>query len=162
MSPAPDVQALVRQLRADGCELTTDRPSVWAFGDGPALASELASLVLQGRKTATAGLLWAHEAEGDRVPAPGDVSIVTDWDGRPLAVLETTEVRIVPFEAVDAEHARAEGEGDLSLEDWRRGHWDFFQRECARLGRQPSWRMPVVCERFRLLHRVGQSAGGNA
>jgi uncharacterized protein YhfF len=109
-------------------------------------------LVVRGRKRATAGLLWRSELAGGP-PLPGDRQVIVDAEGTPRAVIEMTDVRVVPFEDVDAAFAAAEGEGDLSLAHWRRVHWDFFVRECERLGREPSVRMPVVCMRFRVVHR---------
>ena len=124
----------------------------FAFGDSDALADALAQLVLAGRKRATAGLLWAFEAEGKRLPRAGDLSIVTSWGGQPLCVIETLQVDVLPFDQVDAEFAATEGEGDGSLAYWRRAHAEYFARECARLRRTPSDTMPVVCERFALVH----------
>ena len=121
----------------------------FAFGDSPALADELAALVLQGTKRATAGLLWAFQAEGKPLPKSGDLSIVTSGAGVPLCVIETLAVEIVPFDQVSADFAAAEGEGDGSLAFWRAAHSQFFGRECARLGRRFEPDMPVVCERFR-------------
>jgi len=126
-------------------------PQAWAFGGTPAQADELLGLVLAGMKTATAGALWDYEAAGEPVPADGDLSIVLDGDGRPRALLRTTDVRVVPFEEVDAEHARLEGEGDLSLDFWRRAHESFFTEYAAHdRGFDPT--MPVVLERFEMLY----------
>lgn len=44
-----------------------------------------------------------------------------------------------------------EGEGDGSLEYWRKAHWAFFSRECKRIGRAPAESMPVVCSVFEVL-----------
>ncbi len=122
------------------------------FGDTPELASELLDLVVQGKKTATAGLLWAWDANDGGPPKEGQTYIVHDWDGAARAVIENTQVTIVPFDRVDAQFAAAEGEDDLSLASWRRAHWEYFGRECKRLGRSPSQIMPVVCLRFRVLY----------
>jgi uncharacterized protein YhfF len=122
------------------------------FGDSEALAQELADLVLAGSKRATAGALWSFEAAGKRLPRPGDLSVVTAWDGRPLCVIRTTRVELMPFDAVSAEFAAAEGEGDGSLAFWRRVHTAYFGRECARIGRLFAKDMPVCCERFELVH----------
>ena len=43
---------------------------------------------------------------------------------------------------------------DAEFEARRRAHWSFFSRECARIGRQPSQDMPVVCTSFEVLHVV--------
>ena len=125
---------------------------VWYFGDGRELADELAALVTAGKKTATASLYWEYEAEGEAMPQVGGYSVITSFDGEPQCILQTTEIRILPFEQVDAQFAADEGEGDLSLEYWRDAHWRFFSRACERLGLQPGPHMPVVCERFRKVY----------
>jgi uncharacterized protein YhfF len=125
----------------------------FAFGDSKELANSLADLVMRGVKRATAGSLWAFEFENKALPKPGDLSVVTDWDGNPLCVIETVNVEIVPFEEVSAEFAATEGEGDGSLEFWRQGHTSYFTRECARIGRTFSVTMPVVCEKFKVVFK---------
>jgi uncharacterized protein YhfF len=128
------------------------------FGDSEDMATELAELVLQGTKRATAGALWSYEAEGQRLPQPGDLSIVTDWSGQPLCVIQTQSVEVVAFREVTAEFAATEGEGDGSLAFWQQAHREFFSRECATLGREFSESMPVVCERFAVVYRTATSA----
>jgi uncharacterized protein YhfF len=123
------------------------------FDDNEATANELADLVLAGVKRATAGLVWSFENAGGSPPEPGALSVVTYWDGRPACVIETLQVEVLPFDQVTAEFAAIEGEGDGSLAYWRRVHWAYFGRECARLGREPSLTMPVACERFSVIYR---------
>ncbi|MEO7853078.1 MAG: ASCH domain-containing protein [Rubrivivax sp.] len=118
------------------------------FDDNAASADELAALVLAGRKRATAGLLWAHESAGQPLPQRGDLSVVTLFSGQPVCVIETQKVRIVAFSEVDADFAATEGEGDGSLDYWRRAHTAFFGRECQRLSREFDAQAPVVCEEF--------------
>ncbi|HTL26360.1 MAG TPA: ASCH domain-containing protein [Burkholderiales bacterium] len=123
------------------------------FDDNEPSANELAALVLAGVKRATAGLLWALEADRKVLPKRGDLSVMTDWGGTPLCVIETQLVEIVPYEAVTSEFAAIEGEGDGSLRFWREAHWAYFGRECARIGRTRDPRMPVVCEQFEVVYR---------
>lgn len=123
------------------------------FGDNESSANKLARLVLAGTKRATASLVWAYEAEKRPPPKAGDLSVVTDWDGNPLCVMETKAVAIAPFDKVGEEFAATEGEGDRSLRYWREVHWACFGRECKGLGRQPSPDMPVVCETFEVIYR---------
>lgn len=59
---------------------------------------------------------------------------------------------IVAFNEVSAKYTAIEGEGDGSLEYWRKGHWNFFSRECRRIGREPTETMPVICNVFEVLH----------
>jgi len=136
-----------------GAGVTSRFYEAFHFDDHEASANELGELVLAGTKRATAGLLWAYEAENRKPPSPGALSIVTNWNGTPLCVIETRAVSIVPFDEVSEEFAATEGEGDGSLRFWREAHWAFFGRECARIGRTPDPRMPVVCERFEVAYR---------
>lgn len=134
----------------------------FCFGDGEEFAGELAELVLRGTKRATAGSVWSVEAEAKRLPQPGDLSIVTDWSGQPLCVIETQSVNVVPFRDVTAEFAAAEGEGDGSLSYWREAHRRYFTRECASAGREFSEEMLVACECFEVVYRPTTSSGGLA
>ena len=83
------------------------------------MAAGLLALVLSGTKTATAGALWDYEVEGEELPTSGALGIVTDGRSVPQALVMTTQVVIVPFDEVSAEHAYLEGEGDRSLATWR-------------------------------------------
>ncbi|MDO9302354.1 MAG: ASCH domain-containing protein [Anaerolineales bacterium] len=123
------------------------------FGDHPKLADELGYLVVSGIKTGTCSALWEWEAEGNPIPQPGLISIVLDGLGQPICIIETTEVLVSRFNAVDEEFARAEGEGDLSLEYWRKAHTTFFSRVLSKIGREFSEDMPLVCERFKLIYK---------
>ena len=130
----------------------------FAFGNSERMANELAALVLQGTKRATASLVWTYEQESKAQPKPGDLSIVTTWSKEPLCVIETTVVEVVPFSEVSEDFARIEGEDGGSLESWRRNHSKFFAGECARLGRRPEEHMLVVCERFRVVYQAPGAA----
>ncbi len=123
------------------------------FDDNEKSANGLLELVLAGTKRATASLVWAYEAEKAPLPKVGNLSVVTDWPGRPACVIETTIVEVVSFESVTDRFAAIEGEGDGSLRYWREVHWACFGRECLRIGREPSLQMPVVCEQFDVIYR---------
>ncbi|OFE16725.1 ASCH domain-containing protein [Humibacillus sp. DSM 29435] len=127
----------------------TLQPPAWAFGATPEQADELLGLVLDGNKTATASSLGDYAREGEQPPEPGLLGILLDGAGHPRALVVTTEARVVPFDQVDADHARDEGEGDRSLEHWRTVHERFFA-EHTDGGFWPD--MPVVLERFRVLY----------
>ena len=127
------------------------RPNAFAFGDSPSLADELAALVEIGRKQATTSLPIEFTSDDLPLPVVGDVSIVTRADGSPVAIIELTEVRYVPFRAVYAAFAADEGEGDRTLAWWQTAHRRYFRRVSAKLGRAFDDDMPVICQRFRLV-----------
>ncbi|HVF47789.1 MAG TPA: ASCH domain-containing protein [Pyrinomonadaceae bacterium] len=135
----------------DAVEL--DEPyQVWYFGHTPELAEELAALVLQGKKTATASLAETNLRKPDEAPIHNGYSVVTDYYGEPMCVVQTTEMRHMAFRDVDPVFAAQEGEGDRSLEYWQRVHRECFTLEAERLGFSFDENSVVCCERFRLLY----------
>lgn len=124
----------------------------WSFGDGPRMADELGRLVASGRKTATCSALWELEAEGEPLPRPGEKAVILDGSGGPLCVIETTEVAVRRFDEVDERFAYEEGEGDRSLGHWRAAHRRFFTGTLPPIGREFAEDMPLVCERFYVIH----------
>jgi len=144
-------------LPASGVEMVP--PPAWSFGRDPEQADALLALVLDGTKTATASAEVEYAAEGEPLPEPGSLGIVLDGEGRPRALISTTEVRVVAFDQVDAEHARLEGEGDRSLAHWREVHERFFA-ETAGPGRGFEPSMPVVLERLRVVWAEPDGPGG--
>jgi len=85
------------------------------------------------------------------VPEVGQFSVITNWNGEPQCIVEITEVEITPYNEVTAEFAMIEGEGDKSLEYWRKVHWEFFSMECEEIGKEPSGEMLVVLEKFKVI-----------
>jgi uncharacterized protein YhfF len=123
------------------------------WGDSPVMADELGALVVQGTKTATCSALWEWEAEGNPIPQAGMITIALDGRGEPLCIVETVEVTVRNYNAVDADFAREEGEGDLSLNYWREEHRNYFSRVLKKVGKEFSEEMPLVCERFRVIYK---------
>lgn len=130
--------------------------SAWYFSDNEQDADELAQLVKTGRKRATTSALWAY-INDEPIPAAGEFSVVTNFAGEAQCIIRATKVDIVPFDQVNEEHARLEGEGERSLEHWRKVHWAIFSRELTALGKQPEATMPVICEQFEVVYGADKS-----
>lgn len=124
----------------------------WYFGDSPQLAHELADLVVNGPKRATAGDTELYEKHPEAAAVPDGYSVVTEFDGTPRAVIRTTWLDTRPLNEVDAQFAWDEGEGDRTLPDWLDGHTRYFTRSRAEEGRTFSPTMRVTLERFELLY----------
>jgi uncharacterized protein YhfF len=117
----------------------------FSFGDSPALADELAALVLAGLKRATC---WA--ANDGMLTEVGKRMVMLNGSGRPLAVVETMELVQRRFSEVDAAFAYDEGEGDRSLAYWEQAHRAYFSRRG-----QFAEGMLLYCERFRVVELIG-------
>jgi uncharacterized protein YhfF len=133
-------------------EINTDAPfQIWFFGNTHALARELGELVMSGKKIATASLVSINEMKPEFAPIPDGYSVVTDFDGNPLCVIQTTEIRHLPFDEVDAQFAFDEGEGDQTLGSWREGHWRYFTKEAGESAVEFDEKSLICCERFKKL-----------
>ncbi|MFE3717219.1 ASCH domain-containing protein [Streptomyces cyaneofuscatus] len=140
-------------------------PFLLAF-PGP-LRDRLVAAVLSGEKVSTSGLLAEYELEGEELPPVGERSALIDSEGREVAVVELTEVRVLPLGEVDLQHALDEGEGYRSVAEWRAGHEAFWHGEEMReaMG-DPSFTVDdgtmIVAERFRVVEVLeggGASSG---
>lgn len=129
----------------------TTELEVFFFGNEPQLASQLAHHVIKGTKHGTTGWVAGAEHEGSSIPRPGMVSIVTDGFGIPLCAIETTRVDRARFRDAGPEIAAAEGEGDLSLADWRAAHQRYYEAEGARIGVPFTDDAEMYYEYFRIL-----------
>lgn len=79
-------------------------------------------------------------------------SIILDKQDHAVCIIQTTEVTIIPFDQVNDEHAYLEGEGDRTLDYWRKIHADFFTQEMENMGQQFHKDMLVVCEKFKVVY----------
>ena len=61
-----------------------------------------------------------------RCRGPGLRQAVVDSGGRPVAVIETTAVRVMRLADVNLDHALGEGERYTSVAEWRAGHEQFW------------------------------------
>lgn len=119
------------------------------FGDSPGMADDLAALVGEGTKRATAS--WMRDPAAER-PEPGRHWIVLDGGGQPVCVVRTEQVQSRVFADVDPAFAWDEGEGDRTLEHWRAVHRAFFERRGEELGIPFDEGEILVLERFRPVH----------
>ncbi|MFE7527360.1 ASCH domain-containing protein [Kitasatospora sp. NPDC057542] len=137
----------------DPCVLALP-PVEFAF-PGP-LRDQLVAAILDGAKTSTTALVACYEHEGEPLPLAGERSAVLDSHGRRVAVIETTDVRVVPLAEVDLQHALDEGEGCTGVAEWRTAHERFWSSpEMLDALDDPGFTVddstPVVLQRFRLV-----------
>ena len=122
---------------------------------GP-LRDQLVAAILAGAKTTTSGLVTGYEHDQEPLPRPGLRQAVVDSDGNPVAVIETTAVRVLRLADVDLAHALGEGEGYTSVADWRAGHEEFWHSaDMRRAMDDPEFTVGddtlVVAQTFRLV-----------
>lgn len=75
-----------------------------------------------------------------------------DSNDEAICIIEITKVDIVPFKDVSADHAFKEGEGDKTLEWWRKAHIDFFKTYFEEFGLMFSEDSRIVLEEFQVVY----------
>lgn len=127
----------------------TGEYEAWAFGGAP---DKLARLVVSRIKTATCSSLELMRYEGEPMPKIGDYSVILNSEGDAVCIIRTTRVYVETFERVAEEHAFKEGEGDRSLDYWRRIHMEFFTEELGAIGLTFDASSELVCEEFQVIY----------
>ncbi len=120
----------------------------WSFGSAP---DELADLVVRGIKTATSSAFALYELEGEAVPKAGDCSVILDSQDNAVCIIRDVRVLVIPFNEMTPELAALEGEGDCSLQYWKKVHTDFFIQEMSSAGLEFTEDMKVVFEEFEVV-----------
>lgn len=129
----------------DDLQMKYPGSQAWSIGDNADMANELADLVMKGIKTASCGSLASYQTE-ESAPKIGSFNIILNGFGSPVCVIRIVSMRLVRFCEVTEDFAKKEGEGDLSLDYWRKEHQAFFTREGFY-----SEKMELVAEEFELV-----------
>ena len=129
-----------------------DDIDAWQFGVEPDL---LAQLVLDGTKTATASAYDLYAVDNDPLPEVGSYDVVLDSKDQAVCIIQIKKVSVVAFDEVSEEHAFKEGEGDRSLEYWRKVHSNFVAKELASVNILFDEHSKVVCEEFEVVYPKG-------
>ncbi len=130
-----------------------DAPKTIHFCDNEKDANECSKLVLSGIKKATTDSLLGIQHRNERLPKIGDFIVVTDWEGEAQCIIEITKVTLKPFFSINEAYAQKEGEGDKSLDYWKKTHWDYYKRELEVFDREPRESMIVVCQEFEVVFK---------
>ena len=125
-----------------------EAPRTVHFCDNEKDANECAKLVKKGIKRTTSHSLLGLQYRKEPLPKVGDFTVVTNWEGKAQCIVRTTGVKFKPFFSIDETYAKLEGEGDKSLEYWKKTHWEYYERELEPFNRVPRESMIIVCEEF--------------
>ena len=100
---------------------------------------------------AGSSLVKDFETAGDPLPEVGNYWIILDSREKPRCLVKTVRVVISLFREIPEEVARAEGEGDLTVADWQRGHRAFFTPSLTKWGIPDLDEAEVITEFFDVL-----------
>lgn len=131
------------------------RYEAWSYG---VLPDELAELTQKEIKTATTSGFALYELEEEALPVENEYNVILDGDDQAICITVTTKVYVTPFEEVTERHAYKEGEGDRTLDYWRKVHIDFFTEAYQESNLVFNEQSLVVCEEFeKVFEGIGES-----
>jgi uncharacterized protein YhfF len=147
----PDPTALAAFLdRAGVAAEARSQPALqlrWIGLDAPTTRS-IFDLIRQGDKTGTFTLPWIVERTGLARPAVGQLLALIDFDGRPVLLLRTAEVREAVFGRVTAADIAIDGSPVRDPAVWKPLHTDYWNALLQPFGLTVSDDMPFWAERF--------------
>jgi len=128
-----------------------DYTGAFCFGTSAEQAADALRLILSGRKT-----LMVYPANGYKTAMkgnakPGDINIVTSWNGEPAAIIETTDVTEMPYSKITDEICRADAASE-SFADWRESFQPAIKLEIEELGGEFDDDTIMVVEKFKLVY----------
>ncbi len=146
----PSVSKLWESYTASNPAFKKDKlPEASYFHNNREDANRLAQLILNGKKQAGSNLYFFYEQANADLPKIGTKNIVTDFDGKAIAIIETKQVDTIPFNKISEDYAAMDmGTTIEPLEKWKKAHWAFFAPAIEENGGQPTEEMLIVCERF--------------
>ena len=110
------------------------------------------SLVLSGAKTATFTPFDSFEINRESIPVAGEVYVVLDSAEEPVAILEVTNVSVIPLNEIPWDLAARDGENE-NLSDWQDKMREFVEDEADLCGFDAREDSKIVCEIFRVIYR---------
>jgi 5-formyltetrahydrofolate cyclo-ligase len=119
----------------------------------PEIADELLNLYLNGKKTAGSSLVKDYELAKDPLPEVGNFWMILDSKSEPKCIVKTVRVKYYQFDQVPQEVAYAEGEGDLSLDHWKKAHREFFTPFLKEWGISDLDKETVVTEFYEVVYK---------
>ena len=123
-----------------------------SVGSTPETADEGVVLILDGTKTLTSSPFWDYP--DGKTPFVGALGVLLDGARRPRGIVETTQVEIMSFGAITEEMARAYGEGEQTVEWWRRVMGAFYRASAAHHNAVLTDDTPHIWEWFTVVHRL--------
>ncbi len=134
-------------LKVDPTELTVSSGPCGTFD----ITNSLIELYLAGKKSAASGLVEDYQSTGDPLPKAGDYWIVLDSRENPKIILKTISTEINKFKDLPLRIAIAEGEGDLSIDYWKKVHADLYKPFLKKWGVTHLDEAHIVTEHFEML-----------
>lgn len=123
----------------------------WKFGNTKKEADYLLKLVISKKKKATSSLYFLYKNKPLSLPKAGDKNIITDSKGQNKCLIKITKVTIKPFSKINSKFAYKEGEGNKTLDYWKRTHKKFFIKTLKKLNKPFNEDILIVCEEFKVL-----------
>ena len=124
-----------------------------SFAGNSDITDKLLDLYLLGKKTAGSSIVEDFLSAGDPLPQVGNFWIFLNSREEPSCILKTESIQIHKFYEVPLEIAIAEGEGDLTLDYWRKVHSKLYSPHLKLWGLESIQDATVITEFFSLVYR---------
>ncbi len=122
------------------------------FGIDAETTQMIFDYIKEGVKVGTFTLPWILENTGQSPAEAGQPVILIDYDGTPTLVLRILDTTTVSFGDIDASITRLDGPAVQDPAIWKPLHQQFWESQLEKFGLTVTDDMPVLVERFELVH----------
>ena len=152
----PDMAAIAAFFeaakKANPAEVRGNAYRVRAIGSTQDTMSRILAHVRKGDKRGTFSLPWLLEKTPEATPKVGEYVVLVDFDGKPGALVTTTELETITYDTITAAHTAIDGPAIRQLEKWQAIHKPYWTGAVAAIGKQFAGDMPVIVEHFKLVY----------
>jgi len=117
-------------------------------------ADHLLELYLEGKKMASSGLVEGFKACNAPLPKVGNYWMILNSKEEAKCIVKTLAIEFYVFSEVPEKVSLAEGEGDCSIEHWRKVHIAFFQPYLADWGISNIKDATVITEYYDVVYKA--------
>ena len=117
------------------------------------ITDELVDLYLAGKKHAGSSPKEDFLACGDPLPEVGSYWILLDSQKKPRLILKTIDIEENKFADIPDRVIQAEGEGDLSVEYWKKVHSELYAPHIVEWGVKTVDEITVITEYFEIVFK---------
>jgi uncharacterized protein YhfF len=119
---------------------------------------QVLELIRTGDKTGTYSLPWLIQNTDQPAPAVGDPIILVNFAGQPRMLVRLTAIETVPFGQITLAHTAIDGSPVRDLAIWKPLHTRYWNTLLAPFQLCVNDAMPVLVEKFELLHAASTQA----
>jgi len=116
------------------------------------ISKKICKFILSKEKVATYSLPWLYKYFPYSKPSCGEFIIQLDFEGKPCALVQTTELQEIQFKDINSEHSSLDGPPVRDIKVWKNLHTQYWNNLLNTYDMKVAEQMPVIIEKFTCIY----------